>query len=108
MTDASTLVLLTIPLFLAAAFDWYVAQRYVIAAVEKPYIPNLTAGAAVRVGIAVAVTIAAFLGAASLWLLITGQRVIPQPWGTVALYAIAIVPSLANLTSLGVLRRDDE
>lgn len=105
MTDVSTLVVLTIPLVIAMAVDWYVARGYVLAAIEKPYIPVLTVGAWVRTGIAVGATITAFLGVASLWLLLTGQRVIPQPWGTVLLYAATIVPSLANIPSARMLRR---
>lgn len=100
MSDVGTLVALTIPLVIAATFDWWVARRYVIAAIQRPHIPVLTAGAWVRTGIAISATITAILGVASLWLLLSGQRVIPQPWGTILLYLATIIPSLANLASI--------
>ena len=104
MSDVSTLIALTVPLVIAAGFDWYVARAYVSAAIQKPHIANLTAGAWVRVGIATGATISAVLGVVSLWFFLTGQRILPQPWGTVFLYATTIVPSLTNVSSLKALR----
>lgn len=107
MNDGWLFVITTI-LSLAAAFDWYVAAKFIGAAIERPHIPILNLAALRSIAIAVATTIFGVLGIVSVVFAVYGVRILPVPIPTVLLVTGAIVISLPNLYFLRVLGNGDE
>lgn len=106
MNDLALLAV-TILLVGLAAFDWYVAYRFVRPALDEPPVSMLTLAALRSVAIAVAGTIFAALAiavAAALWV---DVRLIPMPWFLILLIIGAAIASLANLYALRVLQEDE-
>lgn len=87
-------------LVVAVPFDWYVAWRFIQAAVERPHIPVLTLAAARSVAIAVAASIGALLGVQSIVLATTGIRLLPTPIPTVLLAVALVIISVPNVYAL--------
>lgn len=103
MSDSAALVVVAAVLMIAVPFDVYVAYRFVVAALEKPYIAVLTLAALRSVAIAIAAGIAGILGASSIWFAVTGERLLVPPWSTVLIAAALILISLPNVYALRLL-----
>ena len=106
MSDV-VLVAVTLLFIILASFDWYVAVRFVVIALERPRFVFLTFAAVRSVAISVAGTVFAILGIASVASLELSISILPPPWGTVLLIVGAVVASVANLYALRVLRPEE-
>ncbi len=98
MTDPTWEVLailaLVAVLVTLAVYDLDVARELRSADLVLPAIPFLSLVKWIVYGATVTVIIAALLGVSSAWFLLTGNRIIPQPFGLIGLVAICIVPSV--------------
>lgn len=106
MTDALLFIVAGV-LLIAVPFDWWVAVRFIAAAVERPHIGVLTLAALRSLGIAFAATIAGLLGAQTLYFYATGERLLPSPWPAILIATALVVISLPNVYALRLLERGD-
>lgn len=106
MIDGWLLVVIAV-LVVAVPFDWYVALRFVQAAVERPHISILTLAALRSVAIAVAASIAALLGVQSIVFVSTGVRLLPTPIPTVLIAVALVIISVPNIYALRQLNNRD-
>lgn len=106
MTDAWLLVVSAV-LVVTVPFDWYVAYRLTFAAWVKPRSQTLNLAAGRSIAIAVAATIAGFLGMTTIYFNVTGVRVLPQPLPAILIAIALIVISLPNVYALRLLRQWD-
>lgn len=98
------IIAVAIVLILFVPFDWIVAVRFIAAARQRPYIQVLTLAALRSVAIAIAATLAAILGAQSIWFYLTGQRLLPQPVPAILIAVSLVVISLPNVYALRLLQ----
>ena len=94
-------------LLIAVPFDWWVAARFIAAALERPHIGVLTLAALRSAGIAVAATLAGILGAQTLYFYATGDRFLPSPVSAILIAVALVVISLPNVYALRLLERGD-
>ena len=106
MTDA-WLTIVAVVLIITVPFDWYVAYRITYAAWVKPRSQTLNLAAGRSIAIAVAATIAGFLGITTVYFNVTGVRLLPAPWGAILIAVALIVISLPNVYALRLLRQWD-
>lgn len=103
------LTAVAVVLIIAVPFDWYVAVKLIRAAAIRPRYRVLTLAAMRSVAIAVAASLAALLGAQSIWFQISGgQRLLPTPIPTILIAVALIVISLPNIYALRWLSSDIE
>lgn len=100
MNDDSWLLVVAVVLVIAVPFDWFVAVKFVRVAIEKPHIGVLTLAALRSVAIAIAATIAGYLGFASIYFGLTGQRLIAPPASTILIAVALVIISLPNVYAL--------
>lgn len=101
LTIVALILIVTVP------FDWYVAYRMTYAALVKPRSQTLNLAAGRSIAIAIAATIAGFLGLTTIHFNVTGVRILPVPWGAALLAVALIVISIPNVYALRLLRQWD-
>lgn len=106
MTDA-WLIVVSAVLIITVPFDWYVAYRLTFAARIKPRSQTLNLAAGRSIAIAIAATIAGFLGMTTIYFNVTGIRLLPPPWAAILIAVALIVISVPNVYALRLLRQWD-
>lgn len=104
MSDEFTIALAAI--FLGAIpVNLYVAREFHREAVVEPHIPSLSLLSNLVTVLAVAAIVLGVVSFLSVVFLTTGIRLVPMPGATVALIAVLLMVSFANVLALRYLRR---